>query len=69
MATSDDDQMMNKGQLDEDEYERRLRLVLLTYEVLKDMEAPKDEATSAAMFTLLSRAFFENTATLALVAP
>jgi hypothetical protein len=55
--------MMNKGQLDEDEYERRLRLVLLTHEVLKDMEAPTDEATSAAMFPLLFRAFFEKAAT------
>jgi hypothetical protein len=53
--------MMGRGQLDEDEYERRLRLVLLTYEVLKDMETPTDEATSVAMFALLSRAFFDNT--------
>ncbi len=45
--------------VDEEEYERRLRLVLLTYEVLKDMETPTDEATSAAMFFLLSRAFFD----------
>lgn len=52
-------------QIDEDEYERRLRLVLLTYEVLKDMETPTDEATSAAMFSLLSRAFFDKATTLA----
>jgi hypothetical protein len=58
--------MMSKGQLDEDEYERRLRLILLTYEVLKDMETPTDEASSVAMFTLLSRAFFDNATTLAL---
>jgi hypothetical protein len=52
-------------QVDEDEYERRLRLVLLTYEVLEDMETPTDEATSAAMFFLLSRAFFDKPPTLA----
>ncbi len=46
-------------QIDEDEYERRLRLVLLTHEVLKDIETPTDEATSAGMFFLLSRAFFD----------
>ena len=57
---------MGKGQLDEDEYERRLRLVLLTSEVLKDMETPTDEATNMAMFTLLSRAFFDDATTLAL---
>jgi hypothetical protein len=34
-------------------------------EVLKKMETPTDEATSAAMFTLLSRAFFEDTAPVA----
>jgi hypothetical protein len=50
-------------QVDEDEYEWRLRLVLLTYEVLKDMETPTDEPTSAAMFFLLSRAFFDTATT------
>ena len=39
---------------------------MLTGEVLKDMETPTDEATSMAMFTLLSRAFFDDRTTLAL---
>jgi hypothetical protein len=51
--------------VDEEEYERRLRLVLLTYEVLKDVETPTDEATSAAMFFLLSQAFLDKATTLA----
>jgi hypothetical protein len=54
-----------RTQVDEDEIEQRLRLVLLTYEVLKDMETPTDEATSATLFFLLSRAFFDKATALA----
>ena len=42
-----------------DEYERRSRLVSLAYEVLRDMETPADEATNMAVFSALSRAFFD----------
>lgn len=41
------------------EIERRARLVSLVYEVLRDMEAPADEATNMEVFSALSRAFFE----------
>ncbi len=57
---------MGKGQFDENEHEQRLRLFLLTCEVLKDMETPGNEATSVSIFTLLSRAFFDSTITPAL---
>jgi hypothetical protein len=42
-----------------DEIERRSRLVLLAYEVLRDMEAPAEEATSRAVFSALARAFLD----------
>jgi hypothetical protein len=42
-----------------DEIERRSRLVLLVYEVLRDMEAPADEATNMEVFSALSRAFLD----------
>jgi hypothetical protein len=43
--------MMGKGQLDEDEYNRRSRLVLLAYEVLRDLKIP-DDATDMEMLSL-----------------
>ena len=48
-----------------DEYERRSRLVSLAYEVLRDMKTPADEATNMAMFSDLSRAFFDRATALA----
>jgi hypothetical protein len=42
-----------------DEIERRSRLVLLVYEVLRDMEAPASEATNTAVLSTLSRAFLD----------
>jgi hypothetical protein len=42
-----------------DEIERRSRLVLLVYEVLRDMEAPASEATNTAVLSALSRAFLD----------
>lgn len=54
-------QVMGKGQLDEDEYEWRLRLFFLSCEMLKDMETPGDESSSGPILTLLCRAFFDNT--------
>jgi hypothetical protein len=45
-----------------DEYERRSRLVSLAYEVLGEMKTPTDETTNMAMFSELSRAFFEEAA-------
>jgi hypothetical protein len=42
-----------------DEIERRSRLILLVYEVLRDMEAPASEATNTAVLSALSRAFLD----------
>ncbi len=42
-----------------DEIERRSRLVLLVYEVLRDMETPPEEATNTAVLSALSRAFLD----------
>jgi hypothetical protein len=42
-----------------DEIERRSRLVLLVYEVLRDMETPAEEATNTAVLSALSRAFLD----------
>jgi hypothetical protein len=56
---------MGKGQIDEEEYGLRLRLLFLTCEMLKDMEPPGDEASSGTTLTLLCRAFFANTPDLA----
>jgi hypothetical protein len=48
-----------------DEHERALRLVSLTYEVLREIEMPADEATDAAVLLHLSRAFADKAAALA----
>jgi hypothetical protein len=48
-----------------DEYERRSQLITLAYEVLREMEAPADEATDMTMFSDLSRAFFDKASVLA----
>jgi hypothetical protein len=40
----------------DDDHDRRLRLVKLAYEVLRDMKTP-DDATDVEMLSLLSRAF------------
>jgi hypothetical protein len=42
-----------------DEIERRSRLVLLVYEVLRDMETPAEETTNTAVLSALSRAFLD----------
>jgi hypothetical protein len=42
-----------------DEIGRRSRLVLLVYEVLRDMEAPAEEMTNTAVLLALSRAFLD----------
>jgi hypothetical protein len=49
--------------------ERRLRLVKLAYEMLRDMETPTDEATNVAVLTELSRACLEKATTLANLEP
>ena len=46
-----------------DEIERRSRLVLLVYEVLRDIETPPEDATNVAVFSALARAFFDKAAT------
>ena len=46
-----------------DDFERRSRLVSLVYEVLRDMKAPTDDATSMA--TALARAFSDKATALA----
>jgi hypothetical protein len=51
-----------KMPIQNDEVERRSRLVSLVYEVLRDMEAPTDEATS---MVFLSRAFSDKATALA----
>jgi len=48
-----------------DEHERDLRLVSLTYEVLRDLEMPTDEVTDKAVFLRLSRAFSDKATALA----
>jgi hypothetical protein len=45
-----------------DEYERRLRLVSLTYEVIRDMKMPAAEATDEEMFLHLSWASLDKAA-------
>jgi hypothetical protein len=52
-----------------DEYERRLWLVTLAYEVLRDMKTPTDEATNVAVLFALSRASLEKATTLANLEP
>ena len=47
------------------EHERRSRLVMLVYEVLRNMESPADDATDIAVLSDLSRAFFDKAAALA----
>ena len=42
-----------------DEIERRSRLVLLVYEVLRDVETPAEDATNTAVLSALSRAFLD----------
>ncbi len=42
-----------------DEVERRSRLVSLVYEVLRDMETPAEEATNTTVLSALSRAFLD----------
>jgi hypothetical protein len=42
-----------------DEYDRRSRLVLLAYEVLRDIKMPADEGTDVEILSLLSFAFLE----------
>ncbi len=41
------------------EIERRSRLIVLVYEVLLEMETPAEEATNTAVLSALSRAFFD----------
>jgi hypothetical protein len=50
-----------------DEHERRSRLVTLVYEVLRDMESPADDVTDMALFSHLSRAFFDKATALSTV--
>jgi hypothetical protein len=45
-----------------DELERRSRLVFLVYDVLRDMETPAEEATNTAVLSALSRAFSDKAA-------
>jgi hypothetical protein len=47
-----------------DEYERRSRLVTLAYEVLRDMASPAEDATDMALFSHLSQAFFDKASAL-----
>jgi hypothetical protein len=41
------------------EFERRSRLVSLVYDVLRDMETPANEATSTEVLSALSQAFLD----------
>ena len=56
-----------KMRIESDEYERRSRLISLVYEVLRDMASPADDATDMALFSHLSRAFFDKAAALSSV--
>jgi hypothetical protein len=47
------------GKLKTDDTERRLRLVSLAYEVLRDMKTPADGTTDEEMCSLLSQTFLE----------
>jgi hypothetical protein len=51
--------------IQDDDFERRGRLISLVYEVLRDMESPPDGATDGAMSSALSRAFAEKAIALA----
>jgi hypothetical protein len=42
-----------------DDVERRSRLVSLVYEVLQDMETPAEDATNTVVLLALSRAFLD----------
>jgi hypothetical protein len=55
----------NQPLTESDDFERRSRLISLVYEVLRDMKAPPDEATTVAMFSDLSRAFSDKATALA----
>jgi hypothetical protein len=46
------------------EFERRSRLVSLVYDVLRDMETPANEATSTEVLSALSQAFLDKMAVL-----
>ena len=48
------------------ELRRRSRLVSLTYEVLRDVKLPKEEATTEAMLGALIQACLEKAASLAI---
>jgi hypothetical protein len=48
-----------KMPIQNDDVERRSRLVSLVYEVLQDMETPAEEATNTAVLLALSRAFLD----------
>ena len=56
------EQLEVKLPIQNDEMKRRSRLVLLVYEVLRDMETPAEEATNTAVLSALSRAFSEKAA-------
>jgi hypothetical protein len=47
------------------EFERRSRLVSLTYEVLRGVQLPEGEATTKVMLSVLTQAFLEKAAALA----
>jgi hypothetical protein len=53
------DHLEVKLPIQNDEIKRRSRLVLLVYEVLREMETPAEEATNTAVLSALSRAFLE----------
>jgi hypothetical protein len=48
-----------------DDFDQRLRLISLVYEVLRTMEAPAEGATETATCAALSRAFSEKAIALA----
>jgi hypothetical protein len=48
-----------KMSIQNDEIERRSRLVSLVYDVLRDMETPASGATSTEVLSALSRAFLD----------
>jgi hypothetical protein len=58
--------MMQRSQ--NDEYDRRSRLVSLAYEVLQDLKIPT-AATDEAMLSLLSRAFLAKATALVALGP
>jgi hypothetical protein len=53
-----------KMPIQNDDFEQRCRLVVLVYDVLRDMETPAADATNTSILSALSLAFSEKAAML-----